>query len=494
MPLAAPPAGSEEAATPDAWRAAALGILAGGFALGALSANRRVGAAVPLITAGVALGCAIPVALASRRPPISVSDAAEALAEADRPPTFTVLVAARDEAAVLRRLVSDVGRQDYRSSDGAPLFELVVVDDRSTDGTAGAVVEASTEAGIAAVTRVIRRRGTDLPDGKGAALSAAQPDACAGDVVVVLDADARLEPWFLRRAAGYFAAGAKAVTGRRRILDAESSWLAGAQADEQTLDGELNRGRWALGGCSEFRGNGIMVRRDLLATVGGWSAAALTEDLDLSSRVAASSGERVCWAIDAEVWEEPVRTADRLWRQRLRWAEGALRRAFEHGPAVVRTSKLSVGARLDFLTYVGQLAVPPVVLGAAAGAVLTGRGRSLISLVAGYLGISAALGWDALRWDQAPNESKLGGPERARRGLRVALFSGLWLAVVPRALLDLALRRGPIRYVKMEHDGVGDPTPRSAGASNVGWGRSGAPRTATRPARFPDKSEMSGRP
>jgi len=468
MPLGEPAAGSEEAVTPNAWRAAAIGILAGGFALGALSARGRLATAVPLITAGVALGCAIPVALASRRPPIGVTDAADALARADTPPTFTVLVAARDEAGVLRRLVSDVARQDYRSSDGSPLFELVVVDDRSTDGTADAVARAAADAGIAAVTRVVKRRGPGLADGKGAALSAVQPDTCAGDVIVVLDADARLEPWFLRRAAGYFATGAKAVTARRRILDAESGWLAGAQDDEQTLDGEINRGRWALGGCSEFRGNGIMVRRDLLAAAGGWRAAALTEDIDLSSRVAAGFGERVCWAIDAEVWEEPVRTTDRLWRQRLRWAEGAFRRAFEHGPAVVKSPYLSVGARLDFLTYVGQLAVPPVVLGAAAGAVLTGRRRSLISLVAGYLGISGLLGWDALRWDRRPDGHALTGAERVRRGFRVAIFSGLWLAVVPRALLNLAFRRGSIRYAKMEHDGVGDPGRSRAEASDAG--------------------------
>jgi len=307
------------------------------------------------------------------------------------------------------------------------------------------------------VTRVVERRGADLPDGKGAALTAAQPDVCCGDVVLVLDADARLEPGFLRRAAGYFAAGANAVTARRRILDADSGWLAGAQADEQTLDGELNRGRWAMGGCSEFRGNGIMVRRDLLARVGGWRSEALTEDIDLSSRIAATAGERVAWALDAEVWEEPVRTAASLWRQRLRWAEGAFRRAFEHGPAVLTSPELPIGARVDFAAYVCQLAVPPVVLGAAAAAAVTGRRRSLVAMVAGYLGISAALGWDSLRWERRHDGSAIGAGERVVRAARVSLFNGLWLFVVPRALVDLGLRRGPIRYVKMDHEGAADP-------------------------------------
>jgi hypothetical protein len=450
-----------QAETPRSWRVAALGILSGGAALGLLAGHKRLGRVVPLITAGVALGCAVPIAVASRRPPITPQDAAAALDRADRKPTFSIIVGARDEAMVLRRLVADVGRLDYRTAEGEPLFELIVVDDRSTDGTAEIARAAAAQAGIAHVTRVVSRRGEGLPDGKGAALTAAQPDICNGDVVLVLDADARLEPSFLRRGAGYFAAGANAVTARRRILDADSSWLAGAQADEQTLDGELNRGRWAMGGCSEFRGNGIMVRRDLLAEAGGWRAA-LTEDIDLSSRIAAVAGERVAWALDAEVWEEPVRTADRLWRQRLRWAEGAFRRAFEHGPAVMTSGRLTVAARLDFVAYVGQLAVPVVVAGAAVSAAVTGRRRSLVSIIAGYLGVSALLGWDSLRWERGLDGSPLGWGERARRTVRVSLFNGLWLLVVPRALVDLAFRRGPIRYTKMVHDGVGDPAATSA--------------------------------
>lgn len=449
------PGPTDAGTTPTGWRIAALALLAGGAAVGCLSGRRGLGRVVPLVTAAVAIGGAVPVALASRKPPIAPEAANEAFENAAILPTFTVLVGARDEAQVLPQLVRDLARQDYRASGGAPLFELIVVDDRSVDGTGEAVRAAAREYGIDGVTRVIRREGIGLPDGKGAALSAAQPDICAGDVIVVLDADARVEPCFLRRAAGYFAAGASAVTARRRILDAGTGWLAGAQADEQTMDGELNRGRWALGGCSEFRGNGIMIRRDLLAAAGGWRASALTEDLDLSSRIVALTGERVAWALDAEVWEEPVRDFPGLWRQRLRWAEGGLRRAFEHGPAVMSSPRLSVGSRLDFVTYVGQLAVPAIAVGAAASAVVTGRKRSLVTLVVAYLGVSAGLGWDALRWERGADGRALRATERARRTIRVSLFNGLWLGVVPQALVNMILRPGPVPYEKMEHDGAG---------------------------------------
>jgi len=432
---------------------AAVAVLAGGAAVGLLASRRRFDRIVPFVTAGVAIGCAVPVALASRRPPISPEAAAEALRTATARPTFTVLVGARDEAGVLPQLVGEVAAQDYRGPDGEPLFEVVVVDDRSVDGTGEVVLRAARECGIERITRVIRREGESCPDGKGAALTAAQPRDCRGDIVVVLDADARIRPDFLTRAAGYFAAGAQAVTARRRILDSDAGALAGAQLDEQTLDGELNRGRWALGGCSEFRGNGIMVRRSLLEAVGGWRPGALAEDLDLSSRLAADAGVRVAWALDVEVWEEPVRDWGGLWRQRQRWAEGAFRRAFEHGPGVMASSKLSVGSKLDFAAYVGQLAVPAVGVGAAASAIATGRKRAPAAIFAGYMGVGAALGWDSLRWERHPDGSPLATGERARRAIRVALFNALWLPVVPVALLRLALRSGPVRYEKMEHTG-----------------------------------------
>ena len=453
--------------TRPAWRLAALAILVGGLTVGVAAGRGRRSRWIVGLAAILAAGHAVPIAAASRRPPIApvplpgpspapgpprASPAAPTFTPA---PTFSVLVAARDEAAVLPALVADLAAQDHRAADGTPLFEVIVIDDRSADGTGPAALRAAAAAGIAEQVRVVRREGRDLPDGKGAALTATQPDTCRGDVIVVLDADARIGPTFLSRVAHYITAGADALTARRRILDAQESWLAGAQADEQTLDGEIQRGRWALGGCSEFRGNGIVIRRDLLATLGGWRPEPLTEDLDLSSRLAAEHGRNVAWALDVEVWEEPVRTLTGLWRQRDRWAEGALRRILEHLPRVLRSRRLSRAARVDFAAYSAQLAVPPILLGTLVGAVLRRRPGPAIGLGLTYLGVGSILAWDALRWETDAAGRSPKGLARAGRALRVGAFNGIWLPVVPGALWRIGTRCGPVEYAKMEHVGGG---------------------------------------
>ncbi|MEW5991421.1 MAG: glycosyltransferase family 2 protein [Chloroflexota bacterium] len=445
------PGASDPAVTPPAWRAITLTALGGSIAVGAAAAagggsGWLVGAA--LVVVAVEL---VPILGASRRPPIPPDP--PPLDPSSPPPTISVLVAGRDEAVVLPQLVADIAAQDHRDPAGRPRFELVVVDDRSIDGTADAVRAAAREHGIAEVTTIIRRDGEGLPDGKGAALTAAQPDRCRGDVVLVLDADARIGPGYLRRLAAYVAAGADAVTARRRILHPDTSWLAGAQADEQNQDGELQRGRWASGGCSEFRGNGIALRRALLASVGGWRARALTEDIDLSSRIAAAHGTTVAWAIDLEVWEEPVRTWAGLWRQRLRWAEGGLRRLLEHGPAVMRSPRLSVRARADFAAYGAQLMAPPLILGAATAGVATGRAGTALALVATYLAAGGILAFDALRWEAGVDGSPLPIGERLGRSLRAAVFGAVWLGAIPGAMWRLGTRRGHVRYDKMPHAG-----------------------------------------
>ncbi len=449
------PAGA--AHTPISWRIASLGILLGG-ALAGRAAGRS-----PLVWGAVAQ---LPVIVAAGAIRAGRASRHGQSVPRSRPwsagsPDVTVLISARDEANVVAEVIGDLACQDYRDAQGVPRFEVIVIDDRSTDGTGVAVRRTADALGIGSVTRILRRDGPDLTDGKGAALAAVPPESCR-EAIVVLDADARLAPGFLRLAASHLTDRVPAVQARRRVLGATARRLARLQADEQVVDGTVQARRWAAGGCSEFRGNGMVIRRDALVDAGGWQAGPLTEDLDLSSRLAATSGRSVAWPFDLDVWESPVEQLGDLWAQRLRWAEGSIRRYLEHGPAVLRSRVLSRSARLDFAMYGAQLLAPPFTVGLIAGAMVD-RQTVGPAIVLGAYGIAAlTLSYDALHAETSPTGDLLDRRTRTSRALAVAVFETLWIPVVPVALWRLATRRGPLRFAKMPHRSMPFPS-RSAG-------------------------------
>ena len=286
--------------TPPAWRVAALAVLAGGLTVGVAAGHGRRSRWIVGLAAILATGQALPIAAASRRPPIApappqsqsgptttstpepAAAPGSATARPDAPalesesgptsgPTFSVLVAARDEAAVLPALVADLAAQDHRTGNGTPLFEVIVIDDRSTDGTGAAALGAAAMSGIAAELRVVRREGRNLPDGKGAALTAAQPDACQGDIIVVLDADARIGPTFLSRVAHYVSEGADALTRvgaswtRRR-----AGWLAFRPTSRRsTARSSADAGRWVAARSSGATGSSSGATCSHLSEAGG---------------------------------------------------------------------------------------------------------------------------------------------------------------------------------------------------------------------------------
>ena len=135
--------------------------------------------------------------LASNRP-----DIAEAPAAAGTP--LSVIIPARNEAETMETVVRSVLASTYR-----PL-ELLVVDDRSTDGTAAVVQRLASED-----QRVRLVRGEPLPPGWYG-----KPWACLqgyrasrGELLLFTDADTRHEPELLSHAVGALEAlGADLVT------------------------------------------------------------------------------------------------------------------------------------------------------------------------------------------------------------------------------------------------------------------------------------------
>lgn len=251
-------------------------------------------------------------------------------------PSVAILVAAKDEEAVIGRLVRNLQDLDYPCD----RLEIVIVDDASGDRT-GAIVEAMAQTD--GRVRLLRRS-----PGAGGGKSGALNDAAAltaGEILVVFDADAQVSPDLLRRAVPLFARsrlGAvqlrKAVVqmegdDRRQARDRYNFWLRGQQA-EMALDCFLQQQRIALGGIGELRGNGEFVRREALTACGGFNEETITDDLDMTLRLHLAGWDIGCLTVPA-VQEEGVTALAPLWHQRNRWAEGGYQRYLDYWRSLI---------------------------------------------------------------------------------------------------------------------------------------------------------------
>lgn len=357
-------------------------------------------------------------------------------------PWITVVVPAADEASVIGAVVADLAAQDY-VVDGQRRYDVLVLDDGSTDGTGDLARSAAAAAAAAAAApeavAVCRREPGSGPRTKGAVLAWAQPQV-RGEILAVIDADAHLATDFLSRAMAAWSRDldAAALQVQRRDVIRRSGWLTAAQDEEQLMDMASQCGRWSTDGTAELRGNGMLIRRDRLEAVGGWSPSALTEDLEMSTRLTLH-GDHVALAPEVTVVEEAVESIGALWRQRMRWAEGSLRRLMELGPPLVANRALPIGRRLDFIVFIGEFVIPPLFAASIVASLLTvplpgpADWTVPITLFVGY-GLGTYL--LAVAGLAAAGERSL---RLLGRSLRGALFLSHWLAVVPAALLRIAL-------------------------------------------------------
>lgn len=357
---------------------------------------------------------------------------------ADRPspdrPWITVVVPARNEEGVISGVVGDLAGQTYSDGQG-PRFDLLVVDDGSSDRTG----DRARLAGAAAADRlrVVRREAEAGPRTKAAVLAFAQP-MVRGEVVGVMDADSRVGADFLDRLVRVWQLDpGAAIQAQRRASNLSTGWLPASQDAEQLMDMASQCGRRATTGTAELRGNGMFVRCASLDQVGGWNPMALTEDLDLSTRLVAA-GEHVALAPQVELHEQAVLRIGDLWRQRLRWAEGGLRRLIEHGPRLLAGPELPVTGKLDFLAFSAEFLIPPLFLAAVVASIVTiplptpAEWTVPISLFVAYGTGSFLLALAGLASHGDRGWTLVG------RSARGALFLSHWLLVVPAALARIA--------------------------------------------------------
>lgn len=263
-------------------------------------------------------------------------------------PFISIMVPCHCEEAVIGETIDNIMALDYDN------FELIVIDDRSTDGTAAVLHKIQESFGDK--MKVIVRPMDAFP-GKSAVLNESMEFA-RGEVICVFDADARIKPDFLTRILPKLAPkDVGAVQARKVVSNRDFNFLTRCQDNELTLDSHFQCGRDSIKGAVELRGNGQLIKREALLSVEGWNNYSITDDLDLSTKLHLKGWDvRFCLAV--EVYEEGVLTCGALIKQRRRWIEGSVRRYLDYFDQMLTSPTISLFARVDMLAYIAEFLLP----------------------------------------------------------------------------------------------------------------------------------------
>ena len=293
---------------------------------------------------------------------------------------FAVLIAARNEEAVIGKLIDSIKAQSYPGR----LVKIFVAADNCTDATA----EAARSHGAEVYERYdMTRRG------KGYALDFLLREIKLRghgrfDGYIVLDADNVLDRDFILHMNETFSAGHDIVTCYRSSKNYGDNWISAGYALWFLRESRyLNSARARLGSSCGVSGTGFLFSQAVLdAQGGGWPFHLLTEDIEFTIDNV-TRGMKVGYCPDAIAYDEQPISFRQSWAQRLRWSRGYLQVFKKYGRALI--SGIFSGS---FSCYDMAMSIMPA-------AVLTGLsivvnlGAALVNVLYyhewGVLGVSA---------------------------------------------------------------------------------------------------------
>ncbi|MFM6279583.1 MAG: glycosyltransferase family 2 protein, partial [Dolichospermum sp.] len=201
------------------------------------------------------------------------------------------------------------------------------------------------------------RRSPQASGGKSGALNQVLP-LIKGDIIAVFDADAQVTPDLLFQVIPLFQKQQLgAVQIRKEIANASENFWTKGQMAEMLLDIWFQQQRTAIGGIGELRGNGQFVRRQALASCGGWNEETITDDLDLTIRLHLDKWDIEC-VFYPPVEEEGVTNATALWHQRNRWAEGGYQRYLDYWDLILK-NRMGTKKTWDLLIFMVTMYILP---------------------------------------------------------------------------------------------------------------------------------------
>ncbi len=360
-------------------------------------------------------------------------------------PYVSVLVAAKNEEAVIGKLVKNLCNLEYPEGK----YEVWIIDDNSSDRTPQFLAELAHKY----EQLKILQRSPGSGGGKSGALNQVLP-LTKGEVLAVFDADAQVSPDILLRVVPLFERQkVGAVQVRKAIANAKENFWTKGQMAEMAIDAYLQQGRTVIGGLGELRGNGQFVRREALKSCGGWNEETITDDLDLTFRLHLDN-----WDIEnvfsTAVEEEGVTSAIALWHQRNRWAEGGYQRYLDYWDLILK-NRMGSRKTWDMLVFLlSQYILPSAAVPDLLMAIARHRPPILSPMTTLTISMSMAgmfAGLARIRKQKGLNLSSYF--VLLLQTLRGTLYMLHWLIVISSTTARMSVRPKRLKWVKTVHTG-----------------------------------------
>ena len=356
-------------------------------------------------------------------------------------PYLDIIVAARDEQYVIQRLVERLFNLDYPSEK----LNIIIIDDGSEDETPSILRKLSQKYQKLQIISRVKNAG----GGKSGALNDALR-LTTGEWIFILDADAQLKNDTLTRLLNYAYQGSwSAVQLRKSVINGSQNFLTKCQSIEMVMDAFFQVGRLSAGGVTELRGNGQLIKKNILIESGSFNENTVTDDLDLSLRLLLFGSEiGILW--DPPVMEEAVENFPALFAQRQRWAEGGLQRFFDYGSDLI-FCKINILKKFDiFYFFILQYALPIISLSDLLASFFSLRPPIYLPISITAFLLSAIASWVGCK--QRQDISALPNPNLVNM-LIYLLYLSHWFIVIPLVAIKMSIFQKKLLWKKTIHKG-----------------------------------------
>ncbi len=242
-------------------------------------------------------------------------------ARVSQQPLVSVLIAARNEEKRIPQCLESLLHSQYP----AEKFEIIVIDDRSTDQTRNIAEGFARQHPQVRVIPINHR--LENMSGKASALCQGLVHA-RGEIILMTDADCQVPPSWIPQTVSYFTPKVGLVGGFTLLSPSEKTSAVFAKI--QTLDWmyllTVGAGAAGLGRPVSIIGNNFAFRRAAYETVGGYEKLgfSIIEDFALMRAIHEQTDWQILFPLDPQIaiTSDPTTSWREFYDQRQRWAAG----------------------------------------------------------------------------------------------------------------------------------------------------------------------------